>query len=174
MGHGGRDQEVRFHVDPDPRTGPRRRHASGCACSTAPPAPFGSPTRGAASGNKSGRLDGISEAAVEAAGSAERVRGRLRVNVDPSDSRLVLAVPLSGFLSTHREPRLEIVMRDHVGDLVADGLDAALRLGDLPDGSFTVRKRLDTRPDDGPADNLAEHGRPGHPSDLPNHECIDD
>src|SRR6266403_4149857 len=36
-------------------------------------------------------LDGIEEAVVEAAGSALIVRGRLRVNVDPFFSRIVLA-----------------------------------------------------------------------------------
>lgn len=119
-------------------------------------------------------LDSISEAAVEAAGSAERVRGRLRVNVDPFVSRLVLADRLAGFLSQHRELRLELVMRDHVGDLVADGFDMALRFGDPPVGGFTVRKLLDTRilTVASPA-YLSGHGRPGHPSDLQDHECID-
>lgn len=119
-------------------------------------------------------LDGISEAAVEAAGTAQRVRGRLRVNVDPFVSRLVLADRLAGFLSTHRELRLELVMRDHVGDLVADGFDMALRFGDPPTDSFTVRKLLDTRilTVASPA-YLADHGRPRHPSDLRDHECID-
>ncbi len=109
-------------------------------------------------------LDGISEAALEAAGSAERVRGRLRVNVDPFVTRLVIADRLSGFLSMHRELRLELVMRDHVGDLVADGFDMALRFGDPPAGSFTIRKLMDTRilTVASPA-YLAEHGRPGTP-----------
>src|SRR5271156_6006648 len=68
-------------------------------------------------------LDGIEEAAMTAAGAAGAVRGRLRVNVDPFFSRLVLAHELAGFLATYRELRLELIMRDHVGDLVVDGFD---------------------------------------------------
>jgi DNA-binding transcriptional LysR family regulator len=57
-------------------------------------------------------LDGVEEAALEAAGSAQIVRGRLRVNVDPFFSRLVLARELTGFLAKHRELRVELIMRD--------------------------------------------------------------
>jgi DNA-binding transcriptional LysR family regulator len=77
-------------------------------------------------------LDGVEEAALEAAGAAQIVRGRLRVNLDPFFSRLVLARELTGFLAAHRELRVELIMRDHVGDLVADGFDMAVRFGDPP------------------------------------------
>lgn len=86
-------------------------------------------------------LDGIEETALDAAGASRWVRGRLRVNVDPFFSRLVLASELAVFLAEHRDLRLELVMRDHVGDLVADGFDMALRFGDPPVGCFTVNRR---------------------------------
>ena len=119
-------------------------------------------------------LDGIEDAALDAAGSARRVQGRLRVNVDPFFSRLVLAGELAGFLAEHRDLRLELVMRDHVGDLVADGFDMALRFGNPPAGRFTVRKILETRilTVAAPA-YIAAHGRPAHPHDLADHDCID-
>lgn len=119
-------------------------------------------------------LDGIKEAALDAAGSSQRVRGRLRVNVDPFFSRLVLARELAGFLAAHRELRLELIMRDHVGDLVANGFDMALRFGEPPVAGFTVRKLLETRilTVASPA-YLEKHGRPAHPRDLAQHECID-
>src|SRR3984957_8295776 len=44
-------------------------------------------------------LAGLEEAAVEAAGAATSVRGRLRVNADPWFARLGLAPRLSGFLA---------------------------------------------------------------------------
>src|SRR5882672_9975017 len=43
-------------------------------------------------------LAGIGEAAAETAKSRETVRGRLRVNVDPLFSRLILSPTLSAFL----------------------------------------------------------------------------
>jgi DNA-binding transcriptional LysR family regulator len=119
-------------------------------------------------------LDGIEEAALDAAGTTQLVRGRLRVNVDPFFSRLVLARDLVGFLAEHRQLRLELIMRDHVGDLVADGFDMAVRFGDPPVGSFTVRRLLETRilTVASPA-YIAKHGRPKHPRDLAHHECIE-
>ncbi|MGA6966169.1 MAG: LysR family transcriptional regulator, partial [Xanthobacteraceae bacterium] len=119
-------------------------------------------------------LDGIEEAALDAAGSAQRARGRLRVNVDPFFSRLVLARGLAGFLADHPQLRLELIMRDHVGDLVADGFDMAVRFGGPPVGSFTVRKLLETRilTVASPA-YIATHGRPAHPRDLLDHQCIE-
>src|SRR5882757_6558391 len=48
-------------------------------------------------------LDGIEEAVVEASGSASIVRGRLRVNVDPFFSRIVLAGRVANFLERHPE-----------------------------------------------------------------------
>ena len=119
-------------------------------------------------------IDGIEEAAIDAAGSAQRVRGRLRVNVDPFFSRLVLAHELTGFMAKHSELRLELIMRDDVGDLVADGFDMALRFGDPPVAAFTARKLLETRILTVASPTyIAARGRPAHPRDLIDHECIE-
>ncbi|WP_157219039.1 LysR family transcriptional regulator [Flavisphingomonas formosensis] len=119
-------------------------------------------------------LAAIEEAAHEAAGSASLVRGRLRVNVDPFFARIVLADRIAAFLGSHPDLSLELVARDAVGDLVADGFDLAIRFGDPPTGSFVARKLTDTRilTVASPA-YLATRGRPSHPSDLADHDCID-
>lgn len=119
-------------------------------------------------------VDGIAEAAQDVTGATRRVRGLLRVNVDHFISRLVLASKLAVFLAEYRDLRLEFVMRDQVGDLVADGFDMALRFGEPPTGSFTVRKLLETRIVTAAAPAyIASYGRPEHPRDLGAHECID-
>jgi DNA-binding transcriptional LysR family regulator len=82
-------------------------------------------------------LTGIEDAATEAAGAAAVVRGRLRVNVDPFFARLVLAPRLGKFLAAYPELSVEIVGRDRLGDLVADGFDAAVRFGE-PEPSALV------------------------------------
>ncbi len=119
-------------------------------------------------------LDGIEEAAIEASGSAGTVRGRLRVNVDPFFSRLMLAREVAGFLDRYPEVRLELIMRDRVGDLIADGFDLAVRFSEAPSGSFVARKLLETRilTVASPV-YLAAHGRPEHPKDIAQHACID-
>lgn len=119
-------------------------------------------------------LAGIEEAASEAAGSASKVQGRLRVNIDPYVSRVVLARHLAKFLARYPELSLELIMRDSVGDLVADGFDLAMRFGEPPVGSFVARKLAETRVITvaSPA-YIKAHGRPRHPKDIEKHDCID-
>jgi DNA-binding transcriptional LysR family regulator len=118
-------------------------------------------------------LAGIEEAAIEASGSAGIVRGRLRVNVDPFFSRIVLSSHIREFLEKYPEVSLELLMRDAVGDLGAGGFDLALRFGDPPNGSLVARKLVETRVLTVAApDYVAEHGRPRHPSEVVDHDCI--
>ena len=119
-------------------------------------------------------LDGIEQAAMTAAGAAGVVRGRLRVNVDPFFSRIVLAAQVVTFLNRHPDVRVELIMRDHVGDLVADGFDLALRFGEPPGGSLVARKLIETRILTVAApDFVARYGRPKHPSEVAGLPCID-
>ncbi|MDD1966088.1 LysR family transcriptional regulator [Pseudomonas putida] len=121
-------------------------------------------------------LAGLEEAATQASGSAMAVRGRLRVNVDPYFSRLILAPALGDFMATYPELELDLVTRDELGDLVADGVDLAVRFGEQPSSSLIGRQLLKTRvlTVASPA-YLEKHGRPQQPSDLqdPRHVCID-
>src|ERR1700761_167794 len=112
-------------------------------------------------------LAGIEEATIEAGGSASKVRGRLRVNIDPFFSRIVLSRHLAAFLARYPDLGLELIMRDSVGDLVADGFDLAVRFGEPPVGSFVARKLLDTRVLTVASPGyIKSHGRPAHPREI--------
>ncbi|WP_441277603.1 LysR family transcriptional regulator [Tardiphaga sp. 172_B4_N1_3] len=119
-------------------------------------------------------LEEIEEAAVDASGASARVRGRLRVNIDPFFSRLVLAGHLGGFLATYPELALETITREHVGDLVADGVDVAVRFGEPLGASLISRKLADIQVLTVASPRyLKRHGRPQAPLDLLKHQCID-
>src|SRR3984885_11321431 len=119
-------------------------------------------------------LDSIEEAAIEASGSANVVRGRLRVNVDPFFSRIFLSSHIATFLARYPEISLELIMRDAVGDLVADGFDLAVRFGEPPSGTFIARKLIDTRILTVASPGyIAANGKPDHPSDIVGHACLD-
>ncbi|WP_420996808.1 LysR family transcriptional regulator [Cupriavidus sp. 30B13] len=118
-------------------------------------------------------LTGIEEAASAASGSANVVQGKLRVNVDPFFSRTVLASRLPDFLARHPDLSLELIMRDDVGDLVADGFDLAVRFGPPPAGTLVARKLLDTRIITVASPGyVAAHGRPASPRDVSRHQRI--
>ena len=101
------------------------------------------------------------------------MRGRLRLNADPSFARLILAPRLPDFLARYPALSLEIIVRDRLGDLVAEGFDVAVRFGEPEPSRLIARKLLETRivACAAPA-YLARRGTPRHPRDLENHECL--
>jgi DNA-binding transcriptional LysR family regulator len=122
-----------------------------------------------------GHLAGIGEAAAEAAKSRDAVRGRLRVNVDPLFSRMVLAPKLAAFLLQHPKLELRIETRDRIADLVSDGFDLAVRFGEPAPSALIARRLFDARVLTVAAPAYIErHGRPSHPQDLASeaHQCI--
>ncbi len=90
-------------------------------------------------------LSGLGEAAADASTSGDSVRGRLRINVDPLFSRMVLAPKLSEFLLRNPMLELRLETRDRVGDLVGDGFDLAIRFGE-PSPSALIAPALAGRP----------------------------
>jgi DNA-binding transcriptional LysR family regulator len=121
-------------------------------------------------------LAGLEEAAASVATSKDTVRGILRVNMDPFIAQLILGPQLSRFLKRFPELKLELISRDRLGDLVAEGFDLAIRFGEPRPSILVARKLLDTRVVTvaSPA-YLKRAGRPIHPSELEvgNHRLID-
>jgi len=120
-------------------------------------------------------LAGLEEAAGDVAEGATAVRGRLRVSVDPYFSRLMLGPQLGAFLATHPQLQLELITRDRLGDLVADGFDMAVRFHEPVASSLVARRLLETRilTVASPV-YLRKHGTPATPKELENceHVCI--
>src|SRR5580692_11653519 len=118
-------------------------------------------------------LAGIEDAASQAAGAASLVRGRLRINSDAGFGQFVLAPNVHRLLSIYPELEVELAIREHPGDLVADGFDLAIRFGEPEPSSLIGRKTLETRvlTCAAPA-YLDRFGTPAHPRDLNGHECI--
>jgi DNA-binding transcriptional LysR family regulator len=118
-------------------------------------------------------MQGIEDAADEAAGSMALAKGMLRVEVDSLVARVAIGPRIGAFLRAHPALDLDLVVRDHLGDLVGDGFDCAVRFGE-PEPSTLVAKRLaDTRVVTCASRGyLEEHGRPQHPRELARHDAI--
>ncbi len=119
-------------------------------------------------------LEEIEDATADASVSGVQVRGRLKVNVDPYISRMLLAGRLGTFLDAYPDLALELITREHVGDLVTDGIDMAVHFGHPKATSLIARKLADggVVTVASPA-YLARCGRPETPGELKNHACID-
>ena len=120
-------------------------------------------------------IDALAEATGSAASDAQKVRGRLRVNVDPLFARLILGPRLGAFMDSHPELEMELRSKEDLGDLIADGFDIAFRFGHLQPSSLVARKLLDTRvlAMASPA-YLERFGHPKDPMELEtsDHRCI--
>jgi DNA-binding transcriptional LysR family regulator len=113
------------------------------------------------------------EEADHAARGAGELRGLLRVALSFSFGVREVIPRLPTFLDRHPALRIDLGINDARQDLVADGVDVALRLGPLPNSSLVARKlaqapRLLVA---SPA-YLERRGRPRNPGDLAAHPVI--
>ena len=118
-------------------------------------------------------LTAIEDAAAVASGAASAVRGRLRVDIDPFFLPLVLAGRLGPLCELYPELSIEFVTSEHIGDLVSEGIDLAIRFGQPRLASLVARKLVEA-----PILTVASprylerHGKPAHPSELHQHRCL--
>jgi DNA-binding transcriptional LysR family regulator len=118
-------------------------------------------------------LSGIEEAANVVSGAATTARGALRVSLNPIFARHVLAPRLPEFNERYPELELLSVPLPDAGDLVAEGIDVAVRFGPQPPSSMTARKLLETRVLTVASPSyLKKHSRPKRPEKLTAHDCI--
>jgi DNA-binding transcriptional LysR family regulator len=90
-------------------------------------------------------LQSFEEAFASVAQEQTGIHGRLRVKMHPTLTHALAGPPLKGFLDTYPGLSLELLASDRPGDLVSEGVDVALTVGELPSSSLIVKKLLDTR-----------------------------
>jgi DNA-binding transcriptional LysR family regulator len=113
------------------------------------------------------------EAELEARGAGAGLSGRLRVCAATTFARLMVLPRLPEFMAAHPELEVDVILDDRVIDLVSEGIDIALRMGDLADSS-AVARRLTTgrRSVIATRAYLERHGTPKVPADLAVHQAI--
>ena len=83
--------------------------------------------------------------AESAARGADRLAGLLRVALPPEYGVRRVVPLLPAFFAQHPLLKIDLMMSDRYENLIAEGADVALRIGDLPDSSFVARKLESTR-----------------------------
>lgn len=118
-------------------------------------------------------LDEIEAADSEASLQTRTPRGRLRVSVPVSFGFRHLAPRLKAFTGSYPEVHLDLVVSDRQVNLVEEGFDIAIRIGQLADSSLIARRIATTRLILCAAPSyLAARGAPAHPRDLSEHVCL--
>lgn len=100
-------------------------------------------------------------------------RGLLKVTMPTAFSRLHIAPHLGEFLSRFPEIELDVHVTDEFVDIIREGFDLAVRIGDLPDSSLVARRIApDTRIICASPSYLEKHGEPASLADLDAHKCL--
>ena len=112
------------------------------------------------------------EASVAAEGGATP-RGTLHVTAPLGLGRRVVAPMLARYRALQPQTDVRLRLSDHLLDLVAEGVDVAIRIARMEDSSFTLRKIADVRRVlcAAPA-YLDRRGAPQAPQDLAAHDCL--
>jgi DNA-binding transcriptional LysR family regulator len=119
-------------------------------------------------------LDSLAGGARALAESRGEISGPLRLAVPSDLGRNVLLPWLDDFQALHPGVSLQLRISDRTTDLHRHPIDAAVRYGTLDDSGLVAQPLL---PDNrrvlcASPDYLARHGRPTHPEQLRDHNCL--
>ena len=105
--------------------------------------------------------------------SASGARGTLRIDVPASIGKRLLVPRIRDFHQAYPDLQLEIGMSDRTVDLVQEGVDCAVRVGELQDSSLVARRigQLSMVNCAAP-EYLARHGTPTSLEDLQDHTAV--
>lgn len=117
-------------------------------------------------------LNALDEAKDVVRGSGV-LRGNLRIGMSSSFGERVLIPRLPALMDAHPQLRVTLLLDDHRQDLIAQGIDVALRFGPLEDSSAVARK-LHSWPRIAAAapGYISKAGLPRSPADLSNFEVL--
>ncbi|MFZ2725010.1 MAG: LysR family transcriptional regulator [Methylococcaceae bacterium] len=100
-------------------------------------------------------------------------RGVLKISAPPVIGATHITRAVSEFLKIHNDLKVEMILQSSHGDLIDEGIDIAICLGELEDTSMVAKKlATSSMVVCGSPDYLARHGTPKKPDDLLNHSCL--
>ena len=118
-------------------------------------------------------LTDIEDMENQAGDDQSRARGLLRIAAPVSFASLHLAAPLVAFQQAHPEVGIDLQLNDRKVDIVEEGFDVALRIGQLKSSSLIAKRLAPVRillcasPD-----YLDRCGRPTQPEELAEHRYL--
>ncbi|MDU9393513.1 LysR family transcriptional regulator [Pseudomonas japonica] len=115
----------------------------------------------------------IAEAEQQAISGAAEVRGVLRLALPAAMGRLCIGPLLPAFLEAHPQVSIVADYSERLVDIIEEGFDIAIRIGELDDNRLIAKKLCDHRRIlcASPA-YLQRHGVPRTPQQLSEHNCL--
>jgi DNA-binding transcriptional LysR family regulator len=117
-------------------------------------------------------LEALSEA-ESSVGSRQQPSGILRVNCSVAFGQIQVLPRLKRFLDRYPDVQIDLTMADHFVDLVGEGIDLAIRIGNFLDRNLISQSiGLSRFVAAASTAYLEEFGEPQVPADLLHHNCI--
>jgi DNA-binding transcriptional LysR family regulator len=118
-------------------------------------------------------LEQVQDAEGAATGAYAQVKGTLTLAAPIVFGRLHAVPVIADFLERHPAVDVRLLLGDRNVNLLEEHVDAALRIGTLPDSALVATQlgTIVTVACASPA-YLARHGNPKSPSDLRSHQCV--
>jgi DNA-binding transcriptional LysR family regulator len=118
-------------------------------------------------------LSEVEEAERSAQAERNVPSGRLLVTAPATFGRIHVGPLMAAYLKRHTEVSGELLLSDRIVNLVEEGIDLALRIGQLDDSTLMARRVGATRRVVVASPTyLAKHGVPQSPEELPAHDTI--
>jgi DNA-binding transcriptional LysR family regulator len=118
-------------------------------------------------------LAAVSEAEADLKNDATEPTGQLTITAPVLFGQMHVAPIVTRFAQHHRQMRCRLMLMDRVVNLLEEGIDVGIRIGRLEDSSLVALSLGEMRRVvvASPA-FLREHGRPSHPNDLLQANCV--
>jgi len=115
----------------------------------------------------------LDEAEEKAQSGREIVKGKIRVAAPLSFGMRCIAPFLPKFMHQYPELNVQLLLEDRQTDLVAEGIDVAIRIGNLKDSSL-VATSISSIPRVfcASSEYIGHHGEPHEPAELVDHNCL--
>lgn len=118
-------------------------------------------------------LAAVEESEAQLSAGVREAAGHLTVTAPVLFGQMHVAPSVTRFVQRQPQVSCTVLLLDRVVNLIDEGIDLAIRIGQLEDSSLVavplghVRRVVVARPD-----YLRKHGTPKHPRDLERHNCM--
>lgn len=118
-------------------------------------------------------LNDLANAEASVSLGGVKASGHIKVSAPAGFGRRHVAPLVRDFLFANPEVTCSLDLSDRLVDLVNEGVDCSIRIGELTDSSLvSVRLADNRRVVVASPDYLARHGVPVRPEDLAHHDCL--
>ena len=118
-------------------------------------------------------LTDLANAEASVSEGGVKASGHLRITAPAGFGRRHVAPLVPGFIDQHPDVSVSLNLSDRVVDIVNEGFDCAVRVGDLADSSLvSLRLAENRRLCVAAPEYLARRGAPKTPAELARHECL--